>query len=117
MWRVARETTRQTRWLVLGQTESLGRDGYRIARLERGWRSLAGTILTRMFGRPDGRSGRLGGQIIAHMNARLPHEVTMVPKRKFSLADRLAEPEADRRISWHSRPAARLTSPSARNQL
>jgi hypothetical protein len=71
----------------------------------------------RMFGRPDGGSGRLGGHIIAHMNARLPHEVTMVPKRKFTLADRLAEPGADRRISWHSRPAARLTSPSARNQL
>ena len=41
------------------------------ARLEGGCRRLAGTILMRMFGRPDDRLGRLGGHIIAHMNARV----------------------------------------------
>src|SRR5258706_7428934 len=44
MWRVAREATRQTRWLVLGQTKSVGTDG---SRLEGGCRSLAGTIFMR----------------------------------------------------------------------
>ena len=34
MSRVALEATRQTRWLALCQTESVGRDGCRIARLE-----------------------------------------------------------------------------------
>jgi len=70
MWRVALEATRQTRWLALWQTKSVGRDGCRIARLEGGCRRLAGTNLMRMFGRPDRRLGRLGGHIIAHMNAK-----------------------------------------------
>jgi hypothetical protein len=117
MWRVALEATRQTRWLAPCQTKLVGTDGCRIARLEGGCGRLAGTILMGMFGRPDGGLGRLGGHIIAHMNARLPHQVRMVPKRKFSLADRFAEPGADRRISRHPRPAARPTSPSAGNQL
>jgi len=67
MWRVAREATRQTRWLVLGQTKSVGTDG---SRLEGGCRSLAGTIFMRMFGRPDDGLGRLRRHIIAQMYAK-----------------------------------------------
>jgi hypothetical protein len=71
MWRVAPEATLQTRWLAPCQIKSVGKDGCRIARPGGGCRRLAGTILMRMFGRPDGGLGRPGGHVIAHMNRNL----------------------------------------------
>ena len=53
MWRVALEASRQTRWLALCQTESVGRDGLP-NRTTRGALPEDGKKLMRMSGRRNG---------------------------------------------------------------